>query len=511
MSTYTSEPGTRLAGRYRLVDQTSGGAGWTYWKATDETLARPVAVLTFATGFPRISEVVTAARAASRLNDARFAQVFDVEDGDEIAYVVLEWVRGESLADMIAEGPLDPRRAGTVLLDAARALATAHRSGQSHLHLEPSCVHWTPGGGVKIRGLGIDAALAGPSLSESDNPEVTDTRGLGKLLYAALTGYWPGPEGVLPPAPLDADGSLCTPRQVSAGVPANLDALTCRALLQEGSRQGPALETPAEFADALTEIAPAPMVAPAPAMPAGPDLTQPVWGGMGAGSGNSTAPQSYRRRYPADERSAVNRSLVGVVILIVLVAIAFGGWAISHSLHGTTPTAQATQPPQSTSSATSAASVLLKPVSASVFDLSGDPDDPGDAQNVINPGQGKSWHTQYYLGSPKFGGLKTGVGLILDMGSPVKLSSVTVQFGTTCCTSAQVEIGASSTATKANLNSFTSVSSLTNASGVTTFPVSSSATGRYVLIWITSLPPMAGQSDQYEAQVYDVTVHGTSA
>ena len=59
MSTYTSEPGTRLAGRYRLVDQVSSGTGWTYWKATDETLARSVTVLTFATGFPRVTETVT--------------------------------------------------------------------------------------------------------------------------------------------------------------------------------------------------------------------------------------------------------------------------------------------------------------------------------------------------------------------------------------------------------------------------------------------------------------------
>ena len=40
MSTYTSEPGTRLAGRYRLVDQTNAGTGWTFWKAIDATLAR---------------------------------------------------------------------------------------------------------------------------------------------------------------------------------------------------------------------------------------------------------------------------------------------------------------------------------------------------------------------------------------------------------------------------------------------------------------------------------------
>ena len=81
MSTFISEPGTRLAGRYRLVDQVTAGNGWTLWKAIDETLARPVAILTFASGFPRISDVVTAARAASRLTDPRMAQVFDVEDG----------------------------------------------------------------------------------------------------------------------------------------------------------------------------------------------------------------------------------------------------------------------------------------------------------------------------------------------------------------------------------------------------------------------------------------------
>ena len=112
MSTYTSEPGTRLAGRYRLVDQVTAGTGWTYWKATDETLARSVTVLTFATGFPRVAETVTAARTASRLGDPRFAQVFDVEDGDELAYVVLEWVASESLLDMLSEGPLEPAQRG---------------------------------------------------------------------------------------------------------------------------------------------------------------------------------------------------------------------------------------------------------------------------------------------------------------------------------------------------------------------------------------------------------------
>jgi len=54
MSTYTSEPGTRLAGRYRLEDQVDAGGGWALWKAIDEILARAVTVVTFADGFPRV-------------------------------------------------------------------------------------------------------------------------------------------------------------------------------------------------------------------------------------------------------------------------------------------------------------------------------------------------------------------------------------------------------------------------------------------------------------------------
>ena len=172
----------------------------------DETLARPVSVLTFAPGFPRIPQVVTAARAASRLTDPRLAQVFDVEDGGDQAYVVLEWVGGETLTDLLADGPLDPGRACALMADAARALAGAHAVGQAHLRLTPEALRWTRSSGVKITGLGIDATLAGPAFSSTaaedgaghaaemaPSPELVDTRDLGRLLYAALTGYWPGP------------------------------------------------------------------------------------------------------------------------------------------------------------------------------------------------------------------------------------------------------------------------------------------------------------------------------
>ncbi len=530
MSTYTSEPGTRLAGRYRLVDQVSEGAGWTYWKATDETLARFVTVLTFAPGFPRVAETVTAARAASRLGDPRFSQVFDVEDADELAYVVLEWVVGDSLLDMLSEGPLDPPGAAALVAEAARAIAGAHDTGLAHLRLDPACLHWTAGGGVKIAGLGIDAALAGPGLTsgdEADEPELTDTRDLARLLYAALTGYWPGHlgpgsgPGLLPPAP-EEDGRPCTPRQVSAGVPASIDDVTCRALYQLPNRHGPALSTAAMLADALASVAPPVPLPLPPASMSAVRTAAPFPGGHGYQPGGPTNPypQTDRApgtrggsdsRKPPGERSTAARGIIGVVIVLVLAAVGVAAWSISHSLyHSATPPSSRTH----SSAPAAAAAVLLKPVSASSFNPLGNPpgsnEDSGDTGYAIDGSASTYWHTSYYVGDPVFGNLKKGTGLILDMGRQVRLSQVLVQFGTSCCAHVQIEIGNSSTPDPATLSTFTVLQSSDAARDSTTFNVTKNATGRYVLIWLTYLPPLAGSSNQYEAQIYNVVIHGAA-
>jgi serine/threonine protein kinase len=549
MSTYTSEPGTRLAGRYRLVDQVNEGAGWTYWKATDETLARSVTVLTFATGFPRVAEAITAARAASRLNDPRFPQVFDVEDADELPYVVMEWVVGESLLDMLAEGPLDPPRAAALVLEAAQAITAAQAAGLAHLRLSPACLHWTPGGGVKIAGLGIDAALAGPALTGTgltdpeltdpglsdpeltradltradltagqgtEDPALIDTRDLARLLYAALTGYWPGQQssggsgpGLLPPAP-ETDGILCTPRQVSAGVPAAIDAVTCQALFQRPSRHGPPLSTPAMFADALAGVAPP---VPMAFLPTSASQTTAIGHGRDVATNpypkanTDTRSRSGGGFRPPHHRAATTWAVISVVIVVVLAAIGVAVWSASRGSHNS-----ASPPPgrtQSTSPA-AAADVLLKPVSADTFDPVST-DDPGGAHYAIDGSASTFWHTDYYLGHSVFGNLKTGTGLILDMGKQVRLSQVMVQFGTVCCTHAEIEIGNNDTQTASTLKTFTELQSSSTAVNATTFDTTKNTTGRYVLIWITDLPLEAGYNNQYQALIYNIVVHGSAA
>jgi hypothetical protein len=103
------------------------------------------------------------------------------------------------------------------------------------------------------------------------------------------------------------------------------------------------------------------------------------------------------------------------------------------------------------------------------------------------------------------------------MGKAVRLSQVEVQFGSTGSTTAQIYLGNSAAMSKTALSDFTSVSPSASVSGDHTFPVGSQATGRYVLIWLTSLPPLTkappGTSPghtYYEGQIYNVVVRGSA-
>jgi hypothetical protein len=507
MSTFISEPGTRLGGRYRLEDRVGASSGWAAWKAIDETLARPVTVLTFARGFPRITEVVTAARAASRLTDARLAQVFDVEEDWDHAYVVMEWVAGESLEDLLADGPLDPALGAEIVAQGAEALAVAHAAGVAHLCLNPDSLRWTTGGGVKVVGLGMDAALAGVS---ADDPALADTEGLGKLLYAALTAHWPGGEWPsLPPAP-EVDGHPCSPRQVRAGVPAGIDDVARRVLFGGGA--GSAVTTPAALATALNRVIPAP-AAPPPAA---------RHGGYATGTGPATAAPGmpYRQHGAGPPRRAARnrdvmpgrgpghgRTLAAIAGVLVLAAIVAAVWVLGH--HGSAPP-QGLRPTDHPSASNTPA-VVLPPASAAAYGPSGG-DNPGQAGLAIDNSPGTDWTTDSYRGSPHFGNLYNGTGLMLDMGKRVNVSSVTVTFGSIPGTHVRIEVGNTGTSTGAFTGpppGFTTLDHSSNAVGTVTF-TGHSISGQFILIWFTKLAPQSGSSGNFRADVFNVVVRGSS-
>ncbi|HSZ46302.1 MAG TPA: protein kinase family protein [Streptosporangiaceae bacterium] len=518
MSTFTSEPGTKLGGRYRLEDRLAAAGGWSAWKAIDEILARPVSVITFASGFPRLQQVVTAARAASRLTDTRLTQVFDVEDSWDHAYIVLEWPVGETLADLLAGDRLDPATGTRIIAETAEAISGAHAAGLAHLCLQPEAVRWTAGGGLKITGLGIDAALAGIS---AEDPELADTRGLGGLLYAVLTGTWPGPDHPdLPPAPL-SEGRPRRPRQVRAGIPTSLDDIACKAL---GLDEADCYTSPAELADALVAVIP-PMPIPPAAQPRRDQpRAQPARDQWRDDSQQTTPRRSAAppaglppRGGPAPsggQRRSTAR--VGVAVVLAVAAIVGLGAAAKYFLHSPAKASHSHAGGHSghSSPAQSAQAQVLTPVAAQGFDALRTPhQDPTDenssqAGNLLDDNSA-GWQTQQYYGSPYFGNLKSGSGLILNMGKPVTISTVTITFGNEPGANVELKVGNSDARSAANEQSMTTVATRLDVSGQQTFQIAHPVQGQFLVVWFTKLPPLAGAHGKYEAQIFTIIVRGT--
>jgi acetylornithine deacetylase/succinyl-diaminopimelate desuccinylase-like protein len=245
-----------LGGRYRLDERITAAGGrsvWQgyMWRATDELLCRPVAVRLLPRGVRVPAHVMAAVQAAARVNDPRLATIYDTDCDIEGPYIVSEWTQGTHLEDLVLSGLPSPALAATMIADAADALAVAHRAGRPHLCLNPRSLSWDPGSGLKITGLGIDAALSGVDAAGPAAAAVADTMALARMLYALLTGCWPGDEPTALPAAPRHHGHVYTPRQVRAGVPGVLDAITCRALQLQATS---AVLSPAGLAVALRAV-----------------------------------------------------------------------------------------------------------------------------------------------------------------------------------------------------------------------------------------------------------------
>jgi len=156
----------------------------------------------------------------------------------------------------------------------------------------------------------------------------------------------------------------------------------------------------------------------------------------------------------------------------------------------------------------------LTPVAASGFDALRTPqEDPTDensylAINLIdhNPA---GWQTQQYYGSPYFGNLKSGSGLILNMGKPVKVSSVSVTFGSEPGANVELKVGNSDVRSAANEESMQTVASATDVSGNYTFTIAKPVLGQYLVVWFTKLPPLAHALGKYMAEIFTIIIRGT--
>ncbi len=493
------EPGTVLVDRYRLEAERGRAGSTTYWRASDQLLDRPVAVCLLEDGGDDAVRVLGAARRAAAVTDPRFLRVLDAAAIDGFVYVVSEWVAATSLADLLTDRVLPPAAARDLAVEVAGALDAAQEQGLAHLCLSPEHVLRTTHGTVKVAGLAVDAAVQGIVEPDPARAAARDARGVAAILYAALTARWPGDEpSRLASAPHDA-GRLCSPRQVKAGVPDDLDGIVA-SLLDAGPRHhhqhddNPGAQTPGELAKALIATATTgrmPVIRPSADLPG--DTPPPFPTGPYVATYDDEGPPRGR---------LAGRAAYLLVGLLLVAGLALAGWQIATGGLGPVGGNDASNDPTPSASSSAAATTrLLTIANATGFDPEGDGDENSDrADRVIDGRRGTFWNTKTYLQQLGPGGLKSGVGLLLDLGSKQQISRVTVR------TNLDPTVIQVRTADEAGtqLGDFDRVGRITTANGTGVLTLSRQA--RYVLLWIIDLPQVG--TNAFRAEISQVTVRG---
>ncbi|MGV9770945.1 serine/threonine-protein kinase [Streptosporangium sp. NPDC003464] len=250
-----------LAGRYRALQRLGAGGMGVVWRAQDELLHREVAIKEVKLD-PSLPEAQRAelrertlreARAAARLGHPSIVAVHDVIAQDGRPWIVMDLIRGRSLAQAIREdGPLPPPRVAAIGLAVLDALALAHSRGIMHRDVKPANIMLAHDGGVLLTDFGIatlegdvqltspDALVGSPGymaperLRGTGDGPAADLWSLGAALYTAVEGRSPFQRGV-PVATLGAVLTEQTP------IPSRADGLTpvLLAVLAKDPRERP--------------------------------------------------------------------------------------------------------------------------------------------------------------------------------------------------------------------------------------------------------------------------------
>ncbi len=503
--------GHRLAKRYRLEECITRLDGFSSWRAVDEKLRRAVGVHLLPAGHERAEAVLSAARSAALVGDLRFVQVLDAAEENGLVHVIHEWLPDAvPLSTVLQTGPLDAFEVCALATQVSQAMAAAHRKDLAHLRLTPGTVLRTGPGQFRIRGLAVDAALRGITSRE---PRRADTEAIGALLYAALTQRWPygdGAYGLRGVAGLGKGSRdpLATPEQVRAGVHRGLSELAMRALDNNGATAAshePPFTTPEELSAALTVLPRIPPPDPTPTHLVGYQHTTYQRGTLAA-HGVAARPVTAAPAAAAVPTlpGRTGAALKWGVSALLIAALGLGSWQLADALlKGDAPAEAApVAPPVSAGREEPPIPELVSIESVTEFDpyASGTGgQDPESTPHIIDGDPETYWQTKNYFG-PSFANLKPGLGLILDLGEPREISSLTVD----AVGSTTVEFRAAPGAETApsTIDGFAALDEATGDS--LTLSAESPVETRFVLVWLTELPQ--GPDGNYRGRITNVAV-----
>jgi eukaryotic-like serine/threonine-protein kinase len=198
------------AGRYEILETLGCGATSRVDKARDTVIGRTVALKSFLQGFGKNSEqqFLREAQTIGRLSHSSIAQLYDVStDAGGAPFLVMEFVSGKNLEQMLAQAPIPFATAAVWAADLASALAYAHRAGIIHGDVKPSNIRITDDDKVKLVDFGVarfasqvsgsDRVLGTPAYLSPEQIEGrkqdgrSDLFSFGIVLYEMITGVRP--------------------------------------------------------------------------------------------------------------------------------------------------------------------------------------------------------------------------------------------------------------------------------------------------------------------------------
>ncbi|MEF2964543.1 Stk1 family PASTA domain-containing Ser/Thr kinase [Paenibacillus sp. M1] len=206
--------GHELGGRYQIIERVGGGGMALVYKAQDILLNRFVAIKVLRQQFVNDEEFIRRfrreAQSAASLSHPNIVSVYDVGQEEDIHYIVMEFVEGQNLNEIIKErAPLQVEEAVRIASQIADALDHAHHNQIIHRDIKPHNILIGRNGRVKVTDFGIARAVTSATITQTGSVvgsvhyfspehakgvttgEKSDLYSLGIVLYQMLTGQLP--------------------------------------------------------------------------------------------------------------------------------------------------------------------------------------------------------------------------------------------------------------------------------------------------------------------------------